>query len=62
MGEEKKFWTTKEIAENFDLHNSTVRRWIVEGKIRAGRTLSKKGKYLVSNEEVEKIKVLLGVV
>jgi excisionase family DNA binding protein len=63
MSEEKKFWTTKEVAESLSLNESTIRRWIVEGKIRAGRTLSKRGKYLVSAEEVERVKkVVVGEV
>jgi excisionase family DNA binding protein len=60
MNEEKKFWTTKEVADSLDLNESTIRRWIVEGKIKAGRTLSKRGKYMISSEEVEKLEKLLG--
>lgn len=59
MSGEKKFLTTKEVAEELSLHESTIRRWITEGKIKAGRTLSKRGKYMISRDEVERIRGMI---
>lgn len=48
--------TTNELAREFELDQSTIRKWIIEGRIKSSRTLSPRGKYMIPMNEVERLR------
>lgn len=52
----KQFMTTTELAREFELDQSTIRRWIWEGKIKSSRTLGDRGKFMIPIDEVVRLR------
>ncbi|WP_129408987.1 helix-turn-helix domain-containing protein [Marinitoga lauensis] len=48
----KKFYSTKEVAERFEVHPDTIRRWIKRKKIKAKKIGVS---YYVEESEIEKL-------
>jgi excisionase family DNA binding protein len=54
----KKYWSTKELAEELEVHQSTVNRWIQNNKIKVAKTPGGQNKIPLS--EVDRFKSELG--